>query len=125
MNEENSGDAVARVGRQVQSHLEGLLGSVDPGDLFVELEHDGDRAVFGAAAIERAGGFGFGAGQGQDDSGEKGSGGGGGGGGSGQARPIAIVEVAPTGVKVWPVIDYTKLGLVAVGVLAAVWKAMR
>jgi hypothetical protein len=122
---EEKGDAVARVGRQVQRHLDGLLGGVEPGDLFVTLDRNDDRVVFGAAAIERAGGFGFGAGEGEDDAGEKGAGGGGGGGGSGRARPIAIVEVTSAGVKVWPVIDYTKLGLVAVGVLAAMWKAMR
>ncbi len=67
----------------------------------------------------------MGAGEGVDQAGESGGGGGGGGGGWGQARPVAVIEVTARGVKIWPVIDYTKLGLATVAVLAAIWKARR
>ncbi len=114
------------VGSRIGENLERLFGKVTASDVFRTLETSEDRVVIGASAVERAGGFGFGAGEGVDpDADEVVGGGGGGGGGAGQARPVAVIEITPDGVKVWPVIDYTKLGLVAIGVLAAIWKIRR
>lgn len=42
-----------------------------------------------------------------------GAAGGGGGGGSTQARPVAVVVASPEGVRVEPVVDWTKIGLAA------------
>jgi uncharacterized spore protein YtfJ len=116
---------IAGVGEQLTQNLDTIFGEVDPAGIFNTLEHNDDRLVIGAATIERAGGFGFGAGEGVDSAGVPNGGGGGGGGGAGQARPVAVIELTKEGVRIWPVIDYTKLGLVAVGVLAAIWKARR
>ena len=116
---------VADTAAAIGENLTSLFGDVEPSRIFETLQESDDRVVIGASSIERAGGFGFGGGEGAGTDGETGSGGGGGGGGAGQARPVAVIEITAAGVKVWPVIDYTKLGLVAVGVLAAMWKARR
>lgn len=121
----NDDDLAARMGDRIDAGLDTIFGPVQSGDVYQTLESTDDRIVLGASSIERAGGFGFGAGEGIDNAGQSGSGGGGGGGGWGQARPVAIIEVKKSGVTVWPVLDYTKLGLVAIGVLAAIWRARR
>ena len=120
----NAERIVDRMGSQLGDNLNNVFGDISTADVFQTLETSDDRVVLGASTIERAGGFGFGAGEGVDQASGNGAGGGGGG-GWGQARPVAIIEVTAQGVKVWPVLDYTKLGLVAVGVLAAIWKARR
>jgi uncharacterized spore protein YtfJ len=116
---------IERVGERLADNLTTIFGDVATSQIFETLERTDDRVVIGASTLERAGGFGFGGGEGVDAAGSNGGGGGGGGGGAGQARPIAVIEVTSGGVKIWPVLDYTKLGLVAVGVLAAIWKARR
>lgn len=116
---------VEQTGAQIGRNLESLFGAVGTEQIFTTLERNDERAVIGASVVERAGGFGMGAGEGVDQAGESGGGGGGGGGGWGQARPVAVIEVTTGGVKIWPVIDYTKLGLAAVAVLVAIWKARR
>lgn len=116
---------IDRIADRVSSGLKTLFGPVVTADVFATLERTDDRLLIGASAIERTGGFGFGGGEGVDSAGDSGGGGGGGGGGMGQARPIAVIEVTGQGVKIWPVIDYTKLALVAVGVIAAIWRARR
>ena len=126
-NDQEAGDGglSARLAARIAAGLDTIFGPVRSADIFQTLEKTEDRVVLGVGSIERAGGFGFGAGEGIDSAGQTSTGGGGGGGGWGQARPVAIVEVKESGVTVWPVVDYTKLGLVAVGVLAAIWKARR
>ena len=118
-------DLIRRSGAVMHQNLEQIFGEVTAENVFETLERSEDRIVIGASAIERAGGFGFGAGEGVDSAGEPGGGGGGGGGGWGGARPVAVIEVTADGVKVWPVLDWTKLGLVLVGVLAAIWRVRR
>ena len=108
----NISDHVAR-------NLDAIFGEVDPDKIFSTLERTDDRVVLGVSTLERAGGFGFGGGEGPDQEG----GGGGGGGGVGQARPIAIIEITSSGVQIFPVVDYSKLGLAALAVLAAIWRA--
>ena len=114
-----------RLADRIASGLAGILGDVKPSEVFKTVEAREGRVVLGAVSIERAGGFGFGAGEGLDSANNEATGGGGGAGGWGHARPIAIVVVEESGVKVWPVIDYVKLAIVTVGALAAIWKAGR
>jgi uncharacterized spore protein YtfJ len=69
---------------------------------------------------------GYGGGGGSDSQGEKADlGAGGGGGGFGRSRTVAILEVAPDGVRVRPVFDQTAVILAAVGALAGVLGAVR
>lgn len=88
----------------------------------------GDRSIIPLLDTMFSGGYGGGGGVGSE--GERdGVGGGGGGGGFGRARPVAIVEVAPEGVTIRPVIDKTALAMAAitsaVGLLAAVARRRR
>jgi uncharacterized spore protein YtfJ len=85
--------------------------------VFAEPVRVGDRVVIAAASIELSGGFGFG--------GDNQSNGGGGGGGHGRGRPVAIIEAGPTGVRVKPVIDFTRVGLTVLGAALTIWRATR
>ena len=123
--ETTTDDLIGRSAAGMQRNLEQIFDEVTAEKVFETLERSEEMVVIGASVIERAGGFGFGAGEGVDSAGEPGRGGGGGGGGWGQARPVAVIEVTADGVKVWPVLDWTKLGLVLVGVLATVWRVRR
>jgi uncharacterized spore protein YtfJ len=116
---------MGRLGAVMHGNLEQLFGAASAGNVFETLDTSEGRVVIGASTIERAGGFGFGGGDGIDSAVEGGGGGGGGGGGAGQARPVAVIEITGGGVKIWPVLDWTKLGLVAIGVLAAIWKVRK
>jgi len=69
----------------------------------------GDRVVITAAAFERAGGFGHGA---DTD-------------GGGTGRPVAVIEAGPDGVRVRPVIDFTRIGLTLAAAALTVWRATR
>ena len=82
----------------------------------------GDRVIVSAATIERAGGYGFGSGE---DPVGGGVGQGGGGGGYAAGRPVAVIEVGPDGVRVKPVLDFTKIGLTIVAAAITVWKLTR
>ena len=117
---------IERVGTRLGENLERIFNDVVATEVFQTLEQSTDRVVIGASAVERAGGFGFGAGESVEANSTEPAGGNcGGGGRAGQARPVAVIEITKQGVKVWPIIDYTKLGLVAIGVFAAVWKIRR
>jgi len=72
----------------------------------------GDSLVIPTAEVFNAMGFGMGAGQVKDDD-DSGRGGGGGGGGQALARPVAVIVMTPTGVRVEPVVDVTKIALAA------------
>ena len=85
--------------------------------VFAEPVRVGDRVVIAAASIEFSGGFGFG--------GDSESNGGGGGGGHQRGRPVAIIEAGPSGVRVKPVIDFTRVGLTVLGAALTVWRATR
>ena len=74
----------------------------------------GDSLVIPTAEVFNAMGFGMGAGQVKDeDDDDAGRGGGGGGGGRALARPVAVIVMSPTGVRIEPVVDVTKIGLAA------------
>ena len=95
----------------------------------------GDTIIIPTAEVLAGFGFGYGAGSGSgsmtDDDDEdtqaaepvegeedipttgSGTGGGGGGGGRTLARPVAVVVASPDGVRVEPIVDWTKIGLAA------------
>jgi uncharacterized spore protein YtfJ len=85
--------------------------------VYAEPVRVGDTVVIPAASIEFSGGFGFG--------GDNQSNGGGGGGGHHAGRPVAIIEAGPSGVRVRPVIDFTRVGLTVVAAALTVWRASR
>ena len=102
--------------RHMNSGLDRLM-SVSADRVFAEPVRIGDRVVIPAASIEFSGGFGFG--------GDTRSNGGGGGGGHQSGRPVAIIEAGPDGVRVKPVVDFTRVGLTIVAAALTVWRASR
>lgn len=109
---------------KIGESLDKVAGRVTAEEVFGSPVEFGETVVFPMAVVERAGGFGFGAGAGTDGE-EGGGGGGGGGGGSAAGRPVALVEVGPRGVRVTPVLDFTRLGIAALGALLALFGARR
>ena len=80
----------------------------------------GEYTVITASEVSVAMGLGYGTGYGsypvqKEESSTKQNGGGGGGGGGGMsfARPVATISIGPQGVTVVPVLDVTKVALVA------------
>lgn len=82
-------------------------------------EARGEVTVIPVASVRYGVGFGMGANmpEGAEEAGAQGLGGGGGAGT--RARPVAVVEITPTEVKIHPIIDYSRL--VMAGVCALVW----
>jgi uncharacterized spore protein YtfJ len=105
-----------RIRATMSSGLERLM-SLSADRVFAEPVRIGDRVVIPAASIEFSGGFGFG--------GDGNSNGGGGGGGHQAGRPVAIIEAGPDGVRVKPVIDFTRVGLTLAAAALTVWRASR
>jgi len=105
-----------RIRATMNSGLDRLM-SVSADRVFAEPVRVGDTVVIPAASIEFSGGFGFG--------GDAYSNGGGGGGGHQAGRPVAIIEAGPSGVRVKPVIDFTRVGLTVLAAVLTVWRATR
>jgi uncharacterized spore protein YtfJ len=105
-----------QISAAVATGLERLV-HVSAERVFGEPVRVGDRVVIPAASIEIASGFGFG--------GDHRANGGGGGGGGANGRPVAVIEAGPSGVRVKPVVDVTRIGLTVVAALLAVWRATR
>jgi uncharacterized spore protein YtfJ len=105
-----------RIRATMNSGLDRLM-SVSADRVYAEPVRAGDRVVIPAASIEFSGGFGFG--------GDAQSNGGGGGGGHQAGRPVAVIEVSPDGVRVRPVVDFTKVGLTLLAAALTVWRATR
>jgi uncharacterized spore protein YtfJ len=105
-----------RIRATMSSGLDRLM-NVSADRVFADPVRIGDRVVIPAATVEFSGGFGFG--------GDSASNGGGGGGGHQAGRPIAIIEAGPTGVRVKPVIDFTRIGITVVAALLTIWRASR
>jgi uncharacterized spore protein YtfJ len=82
--------------------------------------HVGDRVIIPAATIAYGGGFGFGSGGNEIE-----RGGGGGGGGWNDGRPVAVIEAGPDGVRIRPVIDFTRVGLTVLAAALAIWRAAK
>jgi len=97
----------------------------------------GDYTVITAAEVTVGLGYGFGGGGGgaqpeadEQDEAEAnvGYGGGGGGGGTASARPVAVIEIGPHGVRVEPIVDPTKIVLAfftAFGAMSMMLSRMR
>jgi uncharacterized spore protein YtfJ len=83
------------------------------------------RTVIPCAAFDASGGFGFGGGQGDDGRGNVGGGSGFGFGGRTQGHPVAVIEITADGIRVQPVFDWTRLGVLAVTTALAVWRVSR
>ena len=82
----------------------------------------GERTVVPLIETLFAGGYGGGGGS----AGEKDDlGGGGGGGGFGRSRTVAVLEVAPDGVRIRPVFDQTAVILAGIGAAVGVLGALR
>lgn len=91
-----------------------------PSNVFAEPVDHGEYRVITASEVTVGLGYGYGGGGGQSAPGENGEemsqnavgyGGGGGGGGGAGARPVAVIEIGPNGVRVEPIVDPTKIML--------------
>lgn len=85
----------------------------------------GGRTVIPCAAFDMGAGYGGGGGEGDDGKGGAGGGSGFGFGGRTQGHPVAVIEITEDGVRVQPVFDWTRLGLVACTTALAVWRMTR
>lgn len=110
-------DPLAAFGERAGQALRAFT-DLSAADVFSPPVHAGERVVVTAATITRRGGFGFGGGAGSDAaSATQPLGGGGGGGGRGEARPTAVIEIAPAGVSVQPIVDPTRIALATLGTM--------
>jgi uncharacterized spore protein YtfJ len=124
MNERDTPDhtdvRVSNLASQVADGLSNMT-SVSAERVFREPVHVGDRVVIVAAAFDISGGMGFGTGG--DNVGN--GGGGGGAGAHTEGRPVAAIEVGPDGVRIRPIVDFTRIGVTLLISGFAVWRAMR
>ncbi len=104
--------------------MEKLYTVANPKAVFSEPVEVGEYKVITASEIQLMKGFGYGSGGGgatmptgeedtENGDGEQsiGYGGGGGGGGTVAARPVAVIEIGPHGVRVEPIVDPTKIAI--------------
>lgn len=119
--------------------LEKLLDVAQPEAVYGDPITAGDRTVITASETWAGLGFGFGVGSGpqaqmgegeqaREGQPEESVGGGGGGGGGSGARPVAVINISPEGVRIEPVLDVSKLGIAAIGALGGMllmWGRMR
>jgi uncharacterized spore protein YtfJ len=111
--------------------MERLVRAASVSSVFGEPVRHGDTLLIPAAEVLSIAGFGVGTGGGTASGREglerKGAGGGGGGGGRTLARGVAVIVSSPGGVRVEPVLDFTKIALAALtaaGFVAAAWSGM-
>ncbi len=115
---------------QIEHSVDSFLAVADVGKAFGKPIRVGETTVIPTAEVMAGMGFGHGFGRGTDagDGDEhRGGGGGGGGGGHAMARSVAVVVASPEGVRVEPVIDFTKIALAALtagGFMLATWLGM-
>jgi uncharacterized spore protein YtfJ len=112
----SSGTEPGEMQKRLGLGLDRLM-NVSADRVFREPVHLGDTVVIPAASIANGYGFGFGS-----DNAENG---GGGGGGWNDARPVAVIEAGPAGVRVKPVVDFTRIGLTVIAAAITVWRATR
>lgn len=115
----------------VQTTLNKFLTAANVEAVYGPPVSQGENVVIPAAEVLSVAGFGLGAGGGSQSSTEVqntgGSGGGGGGGGRVLARPVAAIVMSPTGVRVEPIVDVTKIALAVfttLGFMAAMFTRM-
>lgn len=110
--------------REANALMERLFIVAEPDIVFSEPVTQGQYTAITAREVTICLGFGYGGGGGigtsegadstQDEtSGDRGAGYGGGGGGGGTAagRPVAVIEIGPSGVRVEPIVDPTKISI--------------
>jgi uncharacterized spore protein YtfJ len=99
----------------IQTTLDKFLTAANVEAVYGPPISQGENTVIPAAEILSVAGFGLGLGGGSQNSTEAentgGGGGGGGGGGRVLARPVAAIIISPTGVRVEPIVDVTKIVL--------------
>lgn len=83
------------------------------------------RTVIPCAAFDVVFGAGFGGGRGDDGKGAVGGGSGGWWGGRTQGHPVAVIEITDERVRVQPVLDWSRLAVIAVTTAFGVWRASR
>lgn len=98
-----------------------LFTTARPSAVYSEPVTQGDYTVITASEVSVGLGYGYGGGGGsgtpeaaeEEGAGDTamGFGSGGGGGGGAAARPVAVIEIGPHGVRVEPVVDPTKIAL--------------
>ncbi|MGB3715118.1 MAG: hypothetical protein WA996_11880 [Candidatus Promineifilaceae bacterium] len=101
--------------------MEKLYTVANPKAVFGEPVEVGEYKVITATELHVMKGFGYGGGggvgnnPGDEEKGDEpvsvGYGGGGGGGGTAAARPVAVIEIGPHGVRVEPIVDPTKIAI--------------
>lgn len=107
--------------------LSQLFDVYQPGVVFGEPITNDENTVITAAEVHVAMGLGHGYGSGGEGA-TSGEGGGVGGGGGSAGRPVAAILISPTGVRVEPIVDVTKLGLAfftTLGAMFMIWRGMR
>ena len=98
----------------VQTTMDKFLSAANIEAVYGPPIHEGENIVIPTAEILSIAGFGLGSGSGPQGIGENenpGGGGGGGGGGRVLSRPVAAIVISPTGVRVEPIVDVTKIVL--------------
>jgi uncharacterized spore protein YtfJ len=112
--------------REAKELVERLFVVAEPEVVFSDPVTQGEYTAITAREVTIGLGFGFGGGGGKgpnvatgEDVAETdtlpdagaGFGGGGGGGGSSAGRPVAVIEIGPSGVRVEPIVDPTKIAI--------------
>ena len=100
----------------IQTTMDKFLSAASVEAVYSPPVHEGDHIVIPAAEVLSLAGFGLGSGSGSPDpdAAERtvaGEGGGGGGGGRVFSRPVAAIVISPSGVRVEPILDVTKIVL--------------
>ena len=96
----------------IQNTMDTFLSAANVEAVYGAPISQGEHIVIPAAEVLSIAGFGLGAGGSSGEgAGPEGAGSGGGGGGRVLARPVAAIVISPTGVRVEPIVDRTKLGL--------------
>lgn len=98
----------------VQTTMDKFLSAANIEAVYGPPIREGENVIIPAAEILSIAGFGLGSGIGSQGIGENenpGGGGGGGGGGRVLSRPVAAIVISPTGVRVEPIVDVTKIVL--------------
>lgn len=118
--------------QQSANELIGKLFDVTrPDAVFSQPVTVGDHTIITASEYSAGMGVGYGGGGGvgpaanEEASEPIGYGGGGGGGGGTMARPVATIIISPSGVRVEPIVDVTKIAITLFTALGAMAMALR
>ena len=115
----------------IQATMDKFLSAADVQAVYGPPVTHGENIVITAAEVLSIAGFGLGSGSGSpggDHPEQTGSGSGGGGGGRVLARPVAAIVMSPTGVRIEPIVDVTKIVLAVfttLGFMVAMLNQMR